>query len=266
MIKKAVIPLAGLGTRFLPATKVIPKELFPIGTKPALLYLLEECVSSGIEEVILVISPRKELVKKFLMKDLTLIDEVASLTAKETLKELDEFLEKLMIHYVVQDKPKGTADAVYQAKKYIEANEDFVILYGDDYIASEIPATLQLIQVHEKNNDNVLGVRKGTREEVSRYGILSYQQQKVKSIVEKPKMEEAPSLDISIGRYLVNAKIFDEIECLEPSINGEYLFTDALNQMIAKEDFSSCIIQGKCYDLGSQKGFLDANLSVIFKN
>ncbi len=263
MIKKAVIPLAGLGTRFLPVTKVVPKELFPLGKKPALLYLLEECVNSGIDEVILVISPRKELIKKFLTKDEKLIEEVSSSMIKSELKKLDEFLEKLTLHYVTQDKPNGTADAIYQAKNYIEEDEDFVILYGDDYINSEVPATSQLIRVHDENHSNVLGVRKGVKEEVSLYGILSYQGEKVKAIVEKPKMEEAPSLDISIGRYLVNAKIFDVIEKLEPSFSGEYLFTDAINQMMEREDFSSCIIQGNYFDLGSQKGFLDANLSVI---
>ncbi len=265
-ITKAVIPVAGLGTRFLPITKGVAKELLPIIDKPALQYIIEECVASGIEEIYLITSPLKPAIKNYFSKNIKLEKFLSSKEKYEELKLVQNISNICKIYYLVQKEPLGSGHAVNLAQKYIK-NKPFAVLYGDDLMSYDKPVLKQLIEVYEKNDSNVLGVKKVKDDLVNRYGIIEFEDEnlmKVKSIVEKPNIDSAPSNIASLGRYILKPEIFNELDNLKMT-NKEYQLTNAIDNLMQKQDFYACEFVGDYYDIGSKFGYLKANIEFGLK-
>ena len=270
MIKKAVIPAAGLGTRFLPATKAQPKEMLPIVDKPAIQYIVEEAVASGIEDIIIVTGRNKRAIEDHFDKSVEL-ELMLQKTSKHEVYEMVKQISNLaQIHYVRQKEPLGLGDAVYCAKKFI-GDEPFAVLLGDDIIDSHVPALKQMIQQFEKVGNSILGCEDVPRHDVSKYGIVQYSHQTgelygVLNLIEKPSVEEAPSTLAIVGRYILTPAIFEQIEWVKPDQNGEIQLTEAIDRLIKIESVHSYLIQGKRYDVGDKFGFLRATIDFALKN
>lgn len=261
-ITKAVIPVAGLGTRFLPITKSVPKEMLPIVDKPTLSYIIEECIASGITDILLITSPYKKVIEDYFDQSFELEHR---LNAKGKLKEL-EFLktkpENVNIYFIRQGEPKGSGHAIKLAKTFI-GNDDFAVLYGDDLMKAKTPALKQLIEVHEKTNANVIGALEVPIELAPKYGMIEFENnltKEIKTIIEKPSVEDSPSNYAGLGRYIVSAKIFPILESLSIGVGGEYQFTDAMKKLMEEEKFYACLMDAKYYDTGSKIGYLKANI------
>lgn len=270
MIKKAVIPAAGLGTRFLPATKAQPKEMLPIVDKPTIQYIIEEAVESGIEDIIIVTGRNKRAIEDHFDKSVEL-EMLLERTGKHEMLELVENISNLVdIHYVRQKEPLGLGHAVLCAKKFI-GNEPFAVLLGDDIIdSSEEPALKQMIQRYNQVQSSILGCNEVPRTEVNKYGIVEYSEKiedmyKVKSLVEKPSIEEAPSTQAIVGRYILTPTIFDLLEKGVPDKKGEIQLTDAIDSLLVQEEIYSYILKGNRYDVGDKFGFLQASIDFALK-
>ncbi|EWG11469.1 UTP--glucose-1-phosphate uridylyltransferase GalU [Cytobacillus firmus] len=269
MIKKAVIPAAGLGTRFLPATKAQPKEMLPIVDKPTIQYIIEEAVESGIEDIIIVTGRSKRAIEDHFDKSVEL-EMLLERTGKHEMLEVVENISNLVdIHYVRQKEPLGLGHAVLCAKKFI-GNEPFAVLLGDDIVDSEVPALKQMIDQYTKVQSSILGCNEVPRSEVYKYGIVNYSENtgdlfKVQSLVEKPAVEEAPSTQAIVGRYILTPAIFDMLEDVQPDKKGEIQLTDAIDSLLDKESIYSYIIQGNRYDVGDKFGFLQASIDFALK-
>ena len=240
-IRKCVIPVAGMGTRFLPATKAVPKELFPIIDKPTLQYIVEEAVESGIEEIFFITSSYKNAIVDHFDKSYELENRL-----KESGKE-----DKLKI---VQEVPN-------LAKSFV-GDEPFAVMFGDDLMKSDVPVLKQLIDIYEQKDCNVIGVQEVDPKLVYKYGIIEYDNNdgKIKNIVEKPSVQEAPSNHAGLGRYIVKPEIFDELDKLKKGVGNEYQFVDGMKALMQKQDFYACKFDGKYFDIGSQVGYLKANI------
>ncbi|RFU66837.1 UTP--glucose-1-phosphate uridylyltransferase GalU [Bacillus sp. V59.32b] len=259
-VRKAVIPAAGLGTRFLPATKAMPKEMLPIVDKPTIQYIIEEAIDSGIEDIIIVTGKGKRAIEDHFDSvpelELNLLEK-----GKQDLLHLIEETTKINIHYIRQSKPKGLGDAILQAKAFI-GNEPFVVMLGDDIVQAETPCTKQLIDQYEKTNSSVLGVQKVPSEETYRYGIVSYSDvvesglYNVNSLIEKPRPNEAPSNLAILGRYLLTPEIFHYLESQEPGSGGEVQLTDAIARLNKEQLVYAFEFEGKRYDVGDKMGFI----------
>ena len=260
-VKKAVIPVAGMGTRFLPVTKSVPKEMLPIIDKPTLQYIVEECVNSGIEEILFITSPYKRNVEDHFDQSFEL---ETRLKRNNKLKELEivkNISKMCKIYYTRQGEPLGSGHAIKLAKSFI-GNEPFAVLYGDDLMKSETPVLKQLIEVYEKYDANVIGVQEVDRNLVYKYGIIEFENgDKIKSIIEKPSVEEAPSNFAGLGRYIVKPEIFDELDKLDKGKGNEYQFTDGMLNLMKRQNFYACKFKGKYYDIGNQLGYLKANIT-----
>jgi UTP--glucose-1-phosphate uridylyltransferase len=269
MIKKAVIPAAGLGTRFLPATKAQPKEMLPIVDKPTIQYIIEEAVHSGIEDIIIVTGRNKRAIEDHFDKSVEL-ELLLERTGKHDMLKIVESISNLVdIHYVRQKEPLGLGHAVLCAKKFI-GNEPFAVLLGDDIIDSDVPALRQMIEQYNEVQSSILGVKEVPRSEVNKYGIVDYAEQNgelfaVKGLVEKPAIEEAPSTQAIIGRYILTPTIFDMLEQVSPDSKGEIQLTDAIDRLLSKEKVYSYIIKGMRYDVGDKFGFLQASIDFALK-
>jgi UTP--glucose-1-phosphate uridylyltransferase len=269
MIKKAVIPAAGLGTRFLPATKAQPKEMLPIVDKPTIQYIIEEAVKSGIEDIIIVTGRNKRAIEDHFDKSVEL-EMLLDRTGKHEMLEIVESISNLVdIHYVRQKEPLGLGHAVLCAKKFI-GNEPFAVLLGDDIIDNEVPGLKQMIDQYNEVQSSILGVNEVPRSEVDKYGIVSYKEQqgdlyKVDSLVEKPAVEDAPSTQAIVGRYILSPTIFETLETVKPDKKGEIQLTDAIDKLLEKEDIYSYILQGNRYDVGDKFGFLQASIDFALK-
>lgn len=269
MIKKAVIPAAGLGTRFLPATKAQPKEMLPIVDKPTIQYIIEEAVESGIEDIIIVTGRSKRAIEDHFDKSVEL-ELLLERTGKHEMLEVVENISNLVdIHYVRQKEPLGLGHAVLCAKKFI-GNEPFAVLLGDDIVDSEVPALKQMIDQYNEVHSSILGCNEVPRSEVNKYGIVNYSENtgdlfKVESLVEKPAIEEAPSTQAIVGRYILSPAIFDLLEQVQPDKKGEIQLTDAIDRLLGQESIYSYIIQGKRYDVGDKFGFLQASIDFALK-
>ncbi|MBB5324244.1 UTP--glucose-1-phosphate uridylyltransferase [Anoxybacillus tepidamans] len=269
MIKKAVIPAAGLGTRFLPATKAQPKEMLPIVDKPTIQYIIEEAVNSGIEDIIIVTGRNKRAIEDHFDKSVEL-EMLLERTGKHDMLQIVESISNLVdIHYVRQKEPLGLGHAVLCAKKFI-GNEPFAVLLGDDIIDSDVPALRQMIEQYNRVQSSVLGVKDVPRSEVHKYGIVNYDQQNgelymVKGLVEKPPAEKAPSTQAIIGRYILTPAIFEMLEEVKPDEKGEIQLTDAIDRLLTKESIYSYVIKGKRYDVGDKFGFLQASIDFALK-
>ena len=260
-VRKAVIPVAGMGTRFLPVTKSVPKEMLPIIDKPTLQYIVEECVNSGIEEILFITSPYKRNVEDHFDQSFEL---ETRLERNNKLKELEivkNISKMCKIYYIRQGEPLGSGHAIKLAKSFI-GDEPFAVLYGDDIIKSDMPALKQLIEVYEKYDANVIGIQEVDKNIVYKYGIIEFEtENKIKSIIEKPSIEEAPSNFAGLGRYIVKPEIFDELDKLDKGKGNEYQFTDGMLNLMNSQDFYACKFKGTYYDIGNQLGYLKANIA-----
>ena len=268
-VRKAVIPAAGLGTRFLPATKAQPKEMLPIVDKPTIQYIIEEAVDSGIEEILIITGRNKESIKNHFDKSIEL---EMQLERTGKLKELD-IVRKISsmadIHYIRQKEPKGLGDAVSCAKSFV-GNEPFAVMLGDDVIDSEVPCLKQLMNCFNEYKTSILGVQKVNENDVMKYGIIKglYIKEnvyKVKVLIEKPTIDEALSNIAILGRYIITPQIFEVLNNVKPGKNGEIQLTDALQQLISIEAMYACEFVGNRYDVGDNLGLLQANIEFALK-
>lgn len=268
-VRKAVIPAAGLGTRFLPATKAQPKEMLPIVDKPTIQYIIEEAVDSGIEEILIITGRNKEYIENHFDKSIEL---EMQLERSGKLKELD-IVRKISsmadIHYIRQKEPKGLGDAVSCAKSFV-GNEPFAVMLGDDVIDSEVPCLKQLMNCFNEYKTSILGVQKVNENDVMKYGIIKglYIKEnvyKVKVLIEKPTIDEAFSNIAILGRYIITPQIFEVLNNVKPGKNGEIQLTDALQQLISIEAMYACEFVGNRYDVGDNLGLLQANIEFALK-
>ena len=259
-IKKAVIPIAGMGTRFLPVTKSVAKEMLPIIDKPTLQYIVEECIESGIEEILFITSPYKKNVEDHFDQSFELESRLLKSGKVEQLEMVRNISKMCNISYKRQGEPLGSGHAIKMAKSFV-GYDVFAVLFGDDLMTYETPVLKQLIEMYEKYDANIIGVQEVDKDLVYKYGIIEYgENEKIKSIVEKPKVEEAPSNVAGLGRYILKNEIFDELDNLNKGANGEYQLTDAMLNLMKKQDFYACKFKGKYFDIGNQLGYIKANI------
>ena len=268
-VRKAIIPAAGLGTRFLPATKSQPKEMLPIVDKPTLQYIIEEAIESGIEEILIVTGRSKKSIEDHFDRSVELELELEQKGKKEMLKMVQDISNMVNIHYIRQKEPKGLGHAIYCAKSFI-GNEPFAVLLGDDIVDSETPCLKQLINAYDEYKTSVLGVQEVAKEDTDKYGILDVKHiedrvYKVKDMVEKPSVEEAPSNIAILGRYIITPEIFNILENQEPGKGGEIQLTDALQTLATKEAIYAYNFEGRRYDVGDKLGFLEATVDFALK-
>lgn len=263
-IKKAIIPAAGLGTRFLPATKAQPKEMLPIVDKPTIQYIVEEAVASGIEDIIIVTGRTKKSIEDHFDKSVELEVELEK-AGKDELLEIARSVSNIAnIYYIRQKEPKGLGHAVLTAKTFI-GDEPFAVLLGDDVITSEVPALKQMIDMYEHYQGSILGVQTVDWSQVNKYGIVSGEKignrmYTVEDMVEKPARENAPTNVAVLGRYIITPAIFEYLEKQEAGAGGEIQLTDALCKLAKQEKMYAYDFEGRRYDVGSKMGFLEATV------
>ena len=269
-VRKAVFPAAGLGTRFLPATKASPKEMLPLVDKPLIQYVVEEAVASGIESVIIVTGRGKAAIEDHfdvsfeLEKLLEARGKLAELKAMRAISELAR------VSYVRQQEALGLGHAVLQARDLVGA-EPFAVMLSDDIVDAETPALRQLLDVYEKYDAPVVAVFEVEGEAISRFGVIDGEEveagvYKIKDMVEKPSFADAPSDLAIIGRYVLTPDIFDEIEKTTPGAVGEIQITDAMRSLLKKRPFYAVLFKGKRYDAGDKLGFLIATVEFALKH
>ncbi|QEK11293.1 UTP--glucose-1-phosphate uridylyltransferase GalU [Crassaminicella thermophila] len=268
-VRKAIIPAAGLGTRFLPATKAQPKEMLPIVDKPTLQYIIEEAVASGIEEILIITGRNKKSIEDHFDKSIELELELEKKGKTDLLEEVRKISNMVNIHYIRQKEPKGLGHAIYCAKSFI-GNEPFAVLLGDDIVDAEKPCLKQMIDVYDEYKTTVLGVQEVPREDVYKYGIVKGKYiedrvYKVKDLIEKPKVEDAPSNIAILGRYIITSRIFEILEHTQPGKGGEIQLTDALRELANLEAMYAYNFEGKRYDVGDKLGFLQATVEFALK-
>ena len=263
-IKKAIIPAAGLGTRFLPATKAQPKEMLPIVDKPTIQYIVEEAVASGIEDIIIVTGRTKKSIEDHFDKSVELEMELEKHSKHELLEIARSVSDIANIYYIRQKEPKGLGHAILTAKTFV-GDEPFAVLLGDDVITSEKPCLKQMIDMYDKYQSTILGVQTVERKQVNKYGIVDGKQiaeriYTVNDMVEKPSIEEAPSNVAVLGRYIITPSIFKYLEQQEIGAGGEIQLTDSLRKLAKEEQMYAYDFVGKRYDVGSKMGFLQATV------
>lgn len=260
-VRKCVIPVAGMGTRFLPATKSIPKELFPIIDKPTLQYIVEEAVASGIEEIFFITSSYKNAIVDHFDRSYELENRLKESGKIDKLEMVENVSKMAKFTYIRQGEPNGSGHAINLARSFV-GNEPFAVMFGDDLMKSDVPVLKQLIDIYEEKDCNVIGVQEVDPSLVHKYGIIEYDNDegKIKTIVEKPSVEEAPSNHAGLGRYIVKPEIFDELDKLKRGVGNEYQFVDGMKELMKTQDFYACKFKGKYFDIGSQIGYLKANV------
>ncbi|CEQ23943.1 UTP--glucose-1-phosphate uridylyltransferase [[Clostridium] sordellii] len=268
-VRKAIIPAAGLGTRFLPATKSQPKEMLPIVDKPTLQYIIEEAVNSGIEEILIVTGRNKKSIEDHFDRSVELELELEQKNKKEMLELVRKISNMVDIYFIRQKEPKGLGHAIYCAKSFV-GDEPFAVLLGDDIVDNDEPCLKQLLGAYNEYNTSILGVQEVAKEDTSKYGILDVKPiedrvYKVKDMVEKPKVEEAPSNMAILGRYIITPAIFDILENQEPGKGGEIQLTDALKTLGQQEAIYAYNFEGRRYDVGDKLGFLEATVDFALK-
>ena len=269
-IRKAIIPAAGLGTRFLPATKAQPKEMLPIVDKPTIQYIIEEAIASGIEEILVITGRSKKSIEDHFDRNVELEMELEKSGKTELLDLVRDISDMVDIHYIRQKEPRGLGHAIYCAKTFV-GDEPFAILLGDDVVYNEEkPCLKQLIDCYNEYRTSVLGVQTVPEENVSKYGIVNGKHiegrvYKVKGLVEKPSPEEAPSNFAILGRYIVTPRIFDILENTKPGKGGEIQLTDALLELMSEEAMYAYDFEGRRYDVGDKLGFLEATVEYALR-
>ncbi|WP_210366117.1 UTP--glucose-1-phosphate uridylyltransferase GalU [Bacillus sp. REN3] len=265
-IRKAIIPAAGLGTRFLPATKAQPKEMLPIVDKPTIQYIVEEAVQAGIEDIIIVSGRGKRAIEDHFDKSYELEETLAKKNKLEILEEIQSISNMVNIHYIRQKEPKGLGHAIFCASRFI-GNEPFAVLLGDDIVQAKKPCLKQMIEVYDRYHSSVVGVQHVPVEDVSKYGIIAPKGQAldnkiipIKSLVEKPSREKAPSSYAIMGRYILRPEVFDILSTLPPGAGGEIQLTDAINILNKSQAVLAYEFDGIRYDVGDKLGFIKATV------
>ncbi|MGM8213836.1 UTP--glucose-1-phosphate uridylyltransferase GalU [Virgibacillus sp. W0430] len=268
-VKKAIIPAAGLGTRFLPATKAMPKEMLPIVDKPTIQYIVEEAIASGIEDILIVTGKGKRAIEDHFDNNFALEDNLIKKGKLELLEKVKQPAQ-VDIHYIRQKDPKGLGHAVWCARKFI-GNEPFAVLLGDDIVQAETPGLKQLIEQYEETQYSVVGVQTVAENETDRYGIVDpYSQEgrryQVKNFVEKPTLGTAPSNLAIMGRYVLTPEIFTFLDKHEIGAGGEIQLTDAIQKLNAVQKVFAYDFEGTRYDVGEKMGFLKTTIEIALQN
>ncbi|GER01367.1 UTP--glucose-1-phosphate uridylyltransferase [Iodidimonas gelatinilytica] len=269
-VRKAVMPVAGLGTRFLPATKAMPKEMLPVVDKPIIQYAVEEAFAAGIEEVIFITGRGKYLLEDHFDHAFELEATLTERGKDDALKTVRSIIPKAGgVSYTRQQKPLGLGHAVWCARNLV-GDEPFAVLLPDDLVKSDVPCLQQMITAYEKTGGNLVAVMDVPREHTSRYGILDVGAvdgalSEVKGLVEKPKPQDAPSTLSIIGRYILQPDIFEALERKERGAGGEIQLTDAMARLIGHQPFHGLRFEGTRYDCGDKLGFLKATISLALE-
>jgi len=268
-VRKAVIPVAGLGTRFLPATKAQPKEMLAVIDKPIIQYIVEEAVAAGIEQIIFVTSSTKRAIEDHFDRNFELEYRLRQKNKKDDIKDILRISDMANFVYVRQKTPKGLGHAIFTARELV-GDEPFAVMLGDDIIDSKVPAIKQLINVYDKYGDIVVGVTKVPKKETHKYGIIDpimidQNTAEIKRIVEKPKVDKAPSNLAVSGRYVLTPEVFDILAKGKKGSGGEIQLTDALATHVRKRAGYACIYKGDYYDCGNKLEFIKATVTYALK-
>ena len=271
-VRKAVIPAAGLGTRFLPATKALPKEMLPIVDKPTIQFIVEEAKASGIEDILIVTGKNKQAIENHFDSNPELEQDLEKTGKSELLKLTQEITDLgVNLYYTRQPHPAGLGDTVYRARSFV-AGEPFVIMLGDDLMKDKVPLTKQLINDYDKTHASTIAVMKVPHKEVSKYGVIAPDGKiaddlyNVKSFVEKPDVDKAPSDLAIIGRYLLTPEIFDILEHQKPGRGGEVQLTDAIDTMNKTQRVFAQVFKGQRFDVGNKEGYLETSIQYGLKH
>jgi len=269
-VRKAVFPAAGLGTRFLPATKASPKEMLPLVDKPLVQYVVEEAVNSGIQEIIMITGRGKRAIEDHFDISFELEENLKGSGKRSLLKELRKISELADFCYVRQRHPLGLGHAILCAKNLI-GDEPFAVLLGDDIIDSPIPALKQMVDLFSEVKSPVIAIQRVRKEEVSQYGVIKGKEIEkgvylVEDLVEKPSIDQAPSDLAVIGRYILIPEVFASLEKTEPGRNKEIQLTDGIRKLAEQRPVYAYMVQGKRYDAGDKIGFLKATVEFGLKN
>jgi len=262
-VRKAVFPVAGLGTRFLPATKASPKEMLTVVDKPVIQYVVEEAYASGLRQMVFVTGRTKRAIEDHFDLNIELENELEAKSKKELLDVVRRIKpDDMSCFFVRQEKPLGLGHAVGCAREII-GKEPFAVLLPDDLMLNDIPVTRQLIDIYEKNNASVIGVQEVPLEHVERYGIVEIgDNERITGIIEKPRANEAKSNLAVSGRYIFTAEIFDSLAQVIPGALGEIQLTDAIQVLLKSQDVYAKKFKGKRYDCGDKLGYLQANVEI----
>ena len=268
MIKQAIIPLAGQGTRLLPLTSVFAKELLPINGKPGIEFIIEECLEAGIKEIIFIISKKKKMIKDYFFKDSFYKSVIKKKKDTRIIKEYQKILKfRKFIKFVYQNKPLGTGDAVLKTKKFIK-DKHFLMLLPDDLIIKK-NCSKSMIKIHNKFNSSVIASLKVNKKDVSRWGIFKFKKKidnknfLIEDVIEKPSIKSAPTNKAVIGRYILPKKIFSKLRKQKPGKGGEIHITDAIQSLIKEnEKFIAHHFKGKYLDCGTIKGYINSSTEI----
>lgn len=268
-VRKAIIPAAGLGTRFLPATKAQPKEMLPIVDKPTIQYIIEEAVEAGIQDIIIVTGRNKRSIEDHFDRSIELELELEKGGKQEMLDMVKEISEMANIHYIRQKEPRGLGHAILAARHFI-GDEPFAVLLGDDVVMAKQPCLGQMLDVFREYQTSILGVQTVAREVVDKYGIIAGKQvddrvYKVTDMVEKPAVAEAPSNVAVLGRYIITPDIFRFLETQDEGCGGEIQLTDALKRLAKEQAMYAYDFKGHRYDVGTKSGFIQANIEFALR-
>lgn len=274
MLKKAVIPIAGLGTRFLPLSRVVPKELLPLVDKPIIHYIVQEAKASGIKEIVFVVRPKKKEILEYFKEDLRLEKLLKKRKREYLLKELyrvKELVKSISFSVVYQKEPLGDGHAILQAKKHIKKS-DFGVFFADDVVDSEVPCLAQLENIFRTAKSPVIGLKKVEKEKIPNYGIVKVEKissrlYKVKGIIEKPEIERAPSDLAIVGRYILTSEVFDYLEKESVKKKDEIILADALRKMLDDgKTIYGYEFQGRWLECGTKSSWLSSNFYLSLKN
>ncbi|MFQ6136661.1 MAG: UTP--glucose-1-phosphate uridylyltransferase GalU [Candidatus Hydrothermarchaeales archaeon] len=266
---KAVIPAAGLGTRFLPITKAQPKEMLPVYDKPTIQYVVEEAVASGIDDILIITGRGKRAIEDHFDRSIELETALKNSDKGHYLRQLEEISELADIHYVRQKEQKGLGDAIYCARKYV-GNEPFAVLLGDTITVDEVPCTRQLMEIFERYKASIIAVEEVGREKIESYGIIKCTPiddiYEIEDLIEKPKPEEAPSNLGIIGRYILMPEIFESLKKVPPGVGNEIQLTDALRLLLEGQKIYAYEFKGKRYDIGNKLDWLKSSIEFALTN
>lgn len=273
-IRKAVIPAAGMGTRFLPATKALAKEMLPIVNIPTIQHIVDEAIKSGIEEILVVVSSSKNSIIDHFDTSYELEKRLLEKNKIDLYKMVKRISNSVNIHFIRQKQPNGLGDAISLASVFM-GDEPFAVLLGDDFVYTkpkQKPALLQCIKAYQKTGKCIVGVQKVTKQNVHKYGIIEPKAKvsgsliQVKSIVEKPKLEDAPSDYAVLGRYVLTKDIFPALNKTKADKSGEVQLTDAIQKLCVEHKVAACNFSGKRYDIGSKQGYVEATIDMALKD
>lgn len=268
-VSKAVIPAAGLGTRFLPATKAQPKEMLPIVDKPTIQYVIEEAAEAGIEDILIITGRNKRAIEDHFDRSIELEIMLKEKNKDDELQKIMQISELANIFYIRQKEPLGLGHAVLCARQFI-GNEPFAVLLGDDVVHAKVPCIGQMAKIYNQKCQTVLGVQRVGWDNVHKYGIVDAGGEngplvRVKQLTEKPGREEARSDMAVLGRYIIDPEIFAILEATEPGSGGEIQLTDALNVLASRQPVWAYTFEGRRYDVGDRLGFLEATIEYALR-